>query len=81
MLQVDTGERQLLYSHSSVTELVSASVNHECTLLGFTQMTRHSLEHDASPSDVMYESFLVEVSAIVGSQFFLFRTMQAAVHH
>lgn len=64
MLNLETQEHTLLYTHSEVTEVVGASVNHECTLLGFTTLVQyHNSDQNESAFENVYESYLVEVQS------------------
>eukprot|EP00040_Diaphanoeca_grandis_P032775 m.199425 g.199425 ORF g.199425 m.199425 type:complete len:1059 (-) comp32733_c2_seq1:42-3218(-) len=64
MLNLETQEHKLLYTHSEVTEIVGASVNHECTLLGFTTLVQyHNSDQNENAFENVYESYLVEVQS------------------
>ena len=41
-LHLETQQRTLLYTHTETMEVVAATVNHECTLLGLTTITQYS---------------------------------------
>lgn len=41
-LHLETQQRTLLYTHTETMEVVAATINHECTLLGFTTITQYS---------------------------------------
>eukprot|EP00039_Didymoeca_costata_P014301 m.229604 g.229604 ORF g.229604 m.229604 type:complete len:1082 (+) comp15990_c1_seq2:1274-4519(+) len=61
-VQLENQERTLLYTHTDTMEVVAATVNHECTLLGFTTITQYKAS-DKSAYEGIYESYLVEVQS------------------
>lgn len=63
LLNLETGQQSLLYTHNEVTEIVGATVNHECTLLGFTTLVQYNDPDVGTSFEDVYESYLVEVQS------------------
>eukprot|EP00038_Savillea_parva_P028535 m.65625 g.65625 ORF g.65625 m.65625 type:complete len:1089 (+) comp8306_c0_seq1:172-3438(+) len=63
LLNLETNVQVVLYTHTEVTEVVAASVNHECTLLGFTTLMQYSNAESPDAFEDVYESYLVEVQS------------------
>lgn len=65
-LHLETQQRMLLYTHTETMEVVGATVNHECTLLGFTTITQYrkpTVPGEEVVFEDTYESYLVEVQS------------------
>eukprot|EP00041_Stephanoeca_diplocostata_P029813 m.888272 g.888272 ORF g.888272 m.888272 type:complete len:1078 (+) comp23637_c0_seq1:129-3362(+) len=63
LLNLETGQQSLLYAHNEVTEIVGATVNHECTLLGFTTLVQYNNVDEGTGFEDVYESYLVVVQS------------------